>query len=329
MKPVMILECEKYLQQTLGIKISLIKWSGEHSLPIYLQEQYEYCSGALLDLPCLFAFSTGKKTETPLTVKKHLNILSELSGLSVVYIHSSITSWNRARLVEQKIPFIIPGRQMYLPPLGIDFKEFSRKRTTSPRPSLSPAAQRTMLHIFYNKPTDPLKAVDLARITGYSRMTISRIFNELEAAEENLIIRSGKFTLLQPPSDYRDLWESLSPKMNSPVLKQLRIIPEEIEPELFIAGESALASCTILAEPEEQFMAVSKGRWQKLQKTIDIREIETRTADSIILEIWQYPPEKNIENRMVDPLSLYLSLRSNEDERIASALEELLEQYVW
>ena len=43
------------------------------------------------------------------------------------------------QLVEQRVPFIVPGNQMYLPPLGLDFREHFR-RLQAERPTPTPAA---------------------------------------------------------------------------------------------------------------------------------------------------------------------------------------------
>jgi len=41
----------------------------------------------------------------------------------VVYVRTRMTAFNRKRLIEQKVPFIVPGNQMYLPTLAIDLRE--------------------------------------------------------------------------------------------------------------------------------------------------------------------------------------------------------------
>ncbi len=58
-------------------------------------------------------------------------------------------------------------------------------------------------------------------------------------------------------------------------------------------------------------------------------ELTTDEPGSIELEIWKYPPELFANNDMVDPLSLFLSLKSSKDERVEMALEELQERFPW
>ena len=39
-----------------------------------------------------------------------------------------MASYERKRLIEQKVPSIVPGNQLYLPDLGLDLREYFRRR---------------------------------------------------------------------------------------------------------------------------------------------------------------------------------------------------------
>jgi hypothetical protein len=48
------------------------------------------------------------------------------------------------------------------------------------------------------------------------------------------------------------------------------------------------------------------------------------------LEVWKYRPlTVNEKPDVVDPLSLFLSMRNRADERIEIALDQLLKDWVW
>ncbi len=52
------------------------------------------------------------------------------------------------------------------------------------------------------------------------------------------------------------------------------------------------------------------------------------------LEFWKYNPltlvdELPNERAVVDPLSLYLSVKDSRDERIEMALDQILEKFIW
>lgn len=47
------------------------------------------------------------------------------------------------------------------------------------------------------------------------------------------------------------------------------------------------------------------------------------------IELWKYAPAQFAKERIVDRLSLYLSLKDNTDERVQSALDALMGGMVW
>ena len=47
------------------------------------------------------------------------------------------------------------------------------------------------------------------------------------------------------------------------------------------------------------------------------------------IEVWWYPPALFAERGIVDPFSLYLSLKADHDERTEAALEEMMEKFQW
>lgn len=62
-----------------------------------------------------------------------------------IYVTDALASYERKRLIEQKVPFIVPGNQLYLPELGIDLREYFRQRAGSAESPLSPSAQALLI----------------------------------------------------------------------------------------------------------------------------------------------------------------------------------------
>lgn len=56
-------------------------------------------------------------------------------------IAATLACCERKRLIEQKVPLLVPGNQLYLPDLGIDLREYFRKPPTAPDTARSPATQ--------------------------------------------------------------------------------------------------------------------------------------------------------------------------------------------
>ena len=74
---------------------------------------------------------------------------------------------------------------------------------------------------------------------------------------------------------------------------------------------------------------MAQGQWKELRKQKAIEETPHLEPGTVKLEIWGYPPQLFVENGVVDPLSLFLSLRGNPDERIEAALDEMMETVKW
>jgi len=49
----------------------------------------------------------------------------------------------------------------------------------------------------------------------------------------------------------------------------------------------------------------------------------------VMIEVWSYDPATLSQDGIVDPLSLFLSLRDDPDERVQGALRRMLEGLPW
>ena len=74
----------------------------------------------------------------------------------------------------------------------------------------------------------------------------------------------------------------------------------------------------MLAEPQERHWAISKQEAQQLGADLH------KEFGEHVVEVWRYDPKLLGENGMVDRLSLYLSLRDTEDERVRKEVKKLI-----
>ena len=84
------------------------------NIPIYLEDGYHFQTTSILGTFFITMEPTTKEYRLP-TLIKHLAKASQLSGLSCVLLLSSLRSTQRRALLAQKIPFVVPGAQAYLP----------------------------------------------------------------------------------------------------------------------------------------------------------------------------------------------------------------------
>ena len=321
---------EKYIHETLGISIRLKRWEKENRLPPYLQDLYRVYICRLSDITCLVLASRDVEEARPSLISKHIRKIKEIeSGIEVIYLHSSISSYNRKRLIAQKISFVVPEKQMYLPFVGVDLREYLQKLQTEKSDRFKPSTQAAFLAALYASSEKGLTPSQLAVELKYSPMTMSRAFDEIQRADLGAITTEGRERVLRFLENREMVFKQAQPLLISPVRKKLNISGNISLAGLVLAGESALSKLSMLSEPVHAVYAASAKTWKEKESTESIMSVPMHEAGSIEIEIWKYPPELFARDQVADTLSLYLSLRDIHDERVEIALKNLLEEFKW
>lgn len=319
---------EKYLFENLGVSIAIKKWRKEKGLPLFLRDLYNFYECQLLHESCLVMEARHEEEITPATIRKHMQQIEEMWRHEIIYLHPSISSYNRKRLIEHKISFVVPGNQMYLPLLGIDLREHI-KGMRLVKKKISPSTQAVILFVLYNWPREGLTPSRLAQLIKYTPMTLTRVFDEIETTGLGNVEMESRERILHFEMDRKSLWEKSLDLLCSPVRKRVKISMLHDTLSLLLAGESALSHRSMLAPPSRPTYAVSTRDWKVLQLNKEITELKIHEPGSAEIEIWKYDPELFAREGVVDPLSLYLSLKNTEDERVEMALDTLLEKFQW
>jgi hypothetical protein len=322
----------KYLHEVLGVDSEIRQWAGVRKLPYFLQDAYKLYELKIRDLSILLAVNRQEKTQRLSTVRSQVDKLKSLADRPVVYVTNALASYERKRLIEQKVPFIVPGNQLYLPDLGIDLREYFRQKTQLPAYALSPATQAMLIKALLNKSTQTIwHPAATAAEFGYTPMTLSRAVRELTTAGIATPHRKGKerwLHLNRPPAE---TWHAAKPLLRSPVKRSVwtpRTAKLHPEQRLPLAGLSALARYSQLAEPALSVYAVDFAKWKGLTQG-GLPTLPEPQVGAFQLQVWNYTPIPIPGNSTVDPLSLTLSLQNDSDERVQGALEELLGHLPW
>ena len=321
-------ELERYLHDALGVSVKTTPWSGVGQLPPVLRERYRFAKAELLGLRALLVIDANPEEQSPATVRKHLDMLQTKQPAELIYVRARVTAYNRKRLIEQKVPFIVPGNQMYLPMLAIDLREHFR-RIREEAPTFSPSTQVVVLHAMLRDAGQVLIPSEMAPLLGYSAMTMTRAFDELETAKLAEVTVRGRERCLRFIGDRREIWEKAQPFLRNPVSKRLFIRHINGAEGATHAGLTALAHYSMLAPPAYTTYALSREEWKTLRQQHKIIEVPVQDPDVSEIEVWWYSPARFAEHGMVDQLSLYLSLKADHDERTETALEEMMEKIEW
>jgi hypothetical protein len=276
-------------------------------------------------------FGRKRVPPTPTELDSHARVLQKQLGAEAVFVFDTLPAYDRNRLLKRRIPFIVPHRQMFLPGGMLDLRE---THGAPPRPQaqagLSMPAQLLLLHHLQKRPNQdtPFALYEWAEALQYSRMSITRAHRELLDAG---LVNPGppvKSVMVIFNGDKRNLWDRALPQLRSPVLREGHYrLKRNPLPSMLDAGLTALAHYTDLAEGPQRTLAA----WRRmLPGPAEAEPAPHREEDTVLLQHWWYPPMiLSGDDRTVDRLSLYLSLRETADERVASALEQLLEGVKW
>ncbi len=218
--------------------------------------------------------------------------------------------------MQRKVPFVIPGRQVYLPFMAIVLSEFGTKKQRTFE-SVGNAGQILFLK-WLNNQSLGFGIAEAMEATGFTKPTVIRAFDELEffgAAR-----RQGKERRLLFLGDRSAQWEDIRDRLHSPCR---RIVGVEKLPRGLVAvpsGTEALAMRSMLNPPEWREVAAFHTDYSRL------RQAEIPLADAPVrLELWNYPPFA-ISDGGVDPFSLWLALKDDKDDRVQLCLDEMMKE---
>jgi hypothetical protein len=326
----LIEKLQKYLGETLSLEVSAHLWKDQSKLPFFLLDSYDFFEIFLLNHPCLLMVAKGENEPTPSGIQKHWEQIMKKQKTPCIYVSNTISSYNRKRLIQHHIPFIIPMNQLYLPDLGFDLREYFKQQRIHKK-LFSPSAQTAIIFALRKEKNEKLIPSELAKELGYSLMTMTRAFNELAVNGIGKIINKGKERWWIFEETKRNLWEQTKGMLRSPIRRResMKLFPGARMPKtVFRSGLSALAELTMINPPPVPVFAMGKEDYLKIEPK-GLMYVPPGDDPDLELEIWNYDPKLFSEHERVDPFSLYLSLRETGDERIEAALEELMEKIKW
>ncbi len=310
-----------YLHKTLGIQITYKDNSNIPSLPNYIHAKYELKEASLDGVKTIFVFPRGDLDPVS-AVKKHLDRIKKSAGAQAVLVLDRLTFRQKEYLLRDRIPFIVDGKQIYLPFMATCLQERcdSEKREEE---ELLPSAQVLLLYYIYHGCGELLTA-DAARALDFTAMSVSRASKQLEETGFVKTEKRGVGKVLLSRKTPRQMFEEAVRRLPSPVKRTVYVPKIEMTDGMLLGGYSALSGYSMLNPPAVNCYAA--GSVSKWDKTASGRLQDAN--DQCAIELWRYDPRKLADGKCVDRLSLALALRHDKDERTEEAVAEMLEQ-VW
>jgi hypothetical protein len=331
----------KYIEETLGIQPTAapIAKSYLNMLPMYIHETFKLYSANLFNTEIILAEMKNDKELSIQQTEKQVQQVKNQLNQKVVVVLENVQAYNRKRLIEKGINFIVPGKQLYMPDLLIDLREsYVHPKAKPKNDTLLPSAQFLLIyHIIHRNQQWKLEKhpfKEIAKKLGYTPMAITNAIDNLKY-HKLIEVEGEKEKYIRFSYERHELW-SIAMEQNllvNPVLKTVFVDEKPKDYFLLHCNASALPEYSDLNPSRQEYFAIEKTVFYGLQKSkalVNPNEFEGRYA----LEVWKYNPLPLVDEwpnylAVVDPLSLYLSVKGSRDERIEMALDQILEKFIW
>ncbi|MFT4072101.1 MAG: hypothetical protein QM654_09340 [Dysgonamonadaceae bacterium] len=319
-----------YIENNLGLSVTItdVPENALKKLPMFLSYAYNYKLIEIENVSFLLVEEKERNTTVIRTagqLNKFVKIFREQVGLSPIFVLYNLSPQMRRNLIANRISFVVPDSQLYLPEMLIVLKESNLQPNSFPE-LLTPSAQLLLLYHLQVERLESFSFKGVAEKLGYSPKTITKIAEELKVKNISQITGTKEKCFVFE-EDSKQLWQLSEPQMQSPIIKSYFTSFKGIE-QFCKSGDVALAHYTFLNETGKESIAVPKTEFDKL-KASDYWEYLDEIEGDIQLEIWKYNPAVLSDNGYIDPLSLYLCYREDKDARVEGEMEKLIEQRKW
>ena len=304
-------------------------------LPFYMTQGKAFHEAKILDQRFLLVSFVDKSELRKDALIKLFDKLESTSSIPVAFAFETLSDFQRKNLIEANIPFVAASSIFYLPFLGIAYRK--RKYAASPKPledsevlpKLTSAAQAFFLFMMYKVKDSQISKSEAARKNGLTPMSVSRYCKEL--SDRGLIqeFKVGNTVQIRCSESGRALFDKALPYLDSPVKKEIILLPSKAFDKLPKAGESALSQVTMLAPPKTEVAACGPHAALAKGKGIDKESYGFFNDNYVELQVWKYDPQPLMQNNQIDTVSLYMSLKDSPNERVQASLKEMLDKEQW
>ena len=303
----------------LGLKINYKKWNKEKQLPLFILDKFLVQKAIINDIECLSLTPKGDLPTLP-SFKKQISIIKEIENVPIFLQLDAISSFRRQNLIENKIPFILKDKIVYLPFMATYLTNTYHEETTVEKLAL--ASQLLFTWILYQN-TNKYYVSDAVKSLGFSNMTLTRAYRQLCTTQLFEEHKDGRKIFLTAKLSKVELFNKMKPYLQSTFYTRGYILRKEITKDMIPAGEFAFSQNTYINPPNLKTYAIEK----KHVKNIKLQRECYSYDEQVELQIWKYNPLLFSQNsNSIDTVSLIISLLENIDERLEKEIEKLLAQ---
>lgn len=311
-----------------GLAIPLVRRSSDTLEGINIGEKlsFDFYDGIFKGVDMLFVKPKGKNP-TPRKCELVAERMNQLFHQPVVFILSPGPTYERQRLMEKDVYFVMSDKYANLPM----FVALERVTSRKVPDKLTPVAQYLLLYHLQIESIEGKSTKAIATMMPYSYESVSiglTCLTDIGLCEKVAIDWRSKSIKFK--SAGKRLWEEAGRYLINPVerhyfsdgLRVSRIYP--------VCGINALSHYSMLNPDPEQWIMMSAREYRDIYsegKVINPNEFDGET----IIEIWKYPVVSRLNSSpaWVDKLSLALSLREDDDPRVAEEVDNMINKFQW
>ena len=251
--------------------------------------------------------------------------VEKMTGLNCAIFLDRTTFYIKEKMMEEGIPFVIEGKQVFLPFIGYLLSK-ENERELAPVHLISFLTQKMLLMAIYER-WNEVKVSGAAKRMGVSTKSASRCFDELEYLNIDVLGMKGKSRVINIPSDRKKVWQQIENVLRNPVIRRF-VLREDMKLEKK-AGISALCEYSLLSDNVYPTYAVTKRELKASGVKVEKQVSELEEIGCVVLELGYFIDF--LGKGFQDPLSVVLSLtgEEQEEERVDISINEMLEEYVW
>ena len=326
---------KEYIHQILGkdLEIKELPKDYANKLPFVFKNNFNFYVTHLHNHELILVQVNKEDAFNATQLRQQVLAIQKVLDKRIIIVTEDITTINRKRLIDQKISFIVPGKQMFLAELLIDIQDFNKAKEFQKEFQLLPSAQLILLYQILHKEDDLSQYTfkELAEKFQYTQMGITKAIENLKRLAIVEVVGTKEKNIMFE-NDTQKLWKNIEKHLINPVFKTV-YVDEKPTIKMYCSNTTALEEYSDMNPSRLEYLAIEKNKFYELKKNNQLVNLNNESGN-YALEVWKYNPElitKGITKKNnVDPLSLYISLKDGFiDERTDMALDQIIEKYVW
>ena len=314
---------KEYIEKILHQEVQVEPYTDIQRLPLSYKNRYDLKRMIIGDKEALLAAPLGRVPLVTLRKQQHQMVI--YTGMPCVLYLTDMNYYTRDALLNEGVPFVWEGHQIYLPFIGTLLNDHQRKIITT-HTQMSYLTQKMLLSALYQG-WEKATVTKVSEMLSVSKMSITRCFDEMEALGIPYLTTRSRARSITADKDKKVMWEAIRPFLRDPVIKTFAL-KEEPDIALPLSGTHALAYYSMLDEGPYPIIAVTKKQLADVNISDHNLTPAGEVPGCILQEIGYYIGFEN--GTAVDPLTVVLSISEEEmsDPRVSMAVDEMLEGYV-